>query len=255
MISKVKLRNFLQKRCESITGCLNRFCENFDHEEIHRLRVEFKKLRALVSLVKECGNNSFIPREFAAAKVVYKRAGTVRDAYISHQHHIAMHGKADRHTAEFLELAAKNFCAKKELHTVVIADWQSLAMDQFNNISNRCAEVYYRKLLDKLEESFISIHEEDLHEDRKIIKRLLYLYPLLPDAAKDKLKLNISYFDSLQEEIGKWHDTLVARGHYASLGESHIRQVEHLTEEGSSRLNSIRLLTANFAEKYHQQAG
>jgi CHAD domain-containing protein len=250
MISKSKLRSYFLKRCDNITDSLTRFCESGDHEEIHKLRVEFKKLKALVSLVEECNTNSFIPREFRTAKVVYKRAGIVRDAFIAHQQNTSISQSGSAGAKEFLELAASQFCSKKDLHLLVMKDWRELTKEQFENIGNNCAISYYKKWLGRLSENFISIEEKELHECRKIIKRLMYLYPLMTEHISQLLRINISYLDTLQEEIGKWHDTLVAREHYSESvqrNEKHLRKIEL---SGEARLRSIRLLTKNFDEKF-----
>jgi CHAD domain-containing protein len=226
------------------------FCESGDHEEIHKLRVEFKKIRALVSLVKECSDNSLIPREFRTAKVVYKRAGVVRDAYIAHQQHISISPNDPLGDGKYLELSSQQFCSKKDLHLRVINEWRDIVKEQFENISNNCAAAFYRKRLARLEDRFYDFREDELHECRKLIKMLMYLYPLMSEAVKNELMVNIDYLDSLQEEIGKWHDTLIAHQHYSDLGEPNITHLKHLEGETTSRLNSIKLLTKNFHDKF-----
>lgn len=249
MISKSKLRYYFLKRCDNITGSLNRFCETGDHEEIHKLRVEFKKLRALVSLVNECTDNSLIPSEFRTAKMVYKRAGTVRDAYIARQQHIAVSQVDSGGVTEFLELAARQFCSKRELHLLVMNDWRDLVKEQFENIGNHLAVEFYRKWLHRLEHKFMETKEDELHDCRKIIKKLMYLYPLMPAPVKNELNINTDYLDALQEEIGKWHDTLVAREHYSVAEGEFSKHLQHLEKESASRMNSIKTLTDNFHDK------
>ncbi len=249
MISKSKLRNYFIKRCDNITESLTHFCESGDHEEIHRLRVEFKKLRALVSLVSECTDNSLIPSEFRTAKVVYKRAGIVRDAFISHKQHIAISPVESESAGEFLELVTRQFCSKKDLHMLVITDWRDLVKEQFENIGNQCSLLFYRKSLSRLEHKFTVIRENELHECRKIIKKLMYLYPLMSEPVKKELNINTDYLDALQEEIGNWHDTLVAREHYSVTEGDISRHLKHLEIESAFRLNSICILTENFHDK------
>ncbi len=250
MISKTKISSYFLKKCSNITDSLSRFCESRDHEEIHKLRVEFKKIRALVSLVKECNKNSMIPREFESAKIVYRRAGVVRDAFIAHQQQSVIMEDVSSKDNIFLTHASDDFCMKEQLHLSVLNDWKMSVSEQFQNVSNVCVISYYRKWLSYLSEKFLSIEEEDLHECRKVIKRLMYLYPLMSEPIRQSLRINVSYLDTLQEEIGKWHDTIIAREHYSGSDqkdEKHLRKIEMT---GEARLKSIQLLTTNFDEKF-----
>ena len=250
MISKAKLSSYFLKKCSNITDSLLRFCETRDHEEIHKLRVEFKKIKAQVSLVKECNKNSIIPRELESAKIVYRRAGVVRDAYIAHQHQSLIAPGISVKDDNFLTHASNDFCKKEQLHLSVLNDWKFTVCGQFENVGNACAISFYRKWLSSLSEKFISIEEEELHECRKIIKRLMYLYPLMSEPIRQSLRINVSYLDTLQEEIGKWHDTIIAREHYSGSDqkdEKHLRKIEMT---GEARLKSIQLLTTNFDEKF-----
>lgn len=250
MISKSNLSEYFTKRCENIKASLRNFCETGDHEQIHRLRVEFKKIMALVSLIRDCCSDPVIPRELKTAKIVYRRAGIVRDAYIALQHEHPEEGTSSTGGKEFLELAAKEFCGKIDLHIRVIDDWKETVAGHFENIGNSCAHSYYMKWLSWLSISFAGFEDDELHECRKIIKRLMYLYPVMSRQVKDKLRINTEYFDSLQEEIGKWHDTLIAREHYSASHARDSKQMRKLEKESESRLRSIRLLTENFEEKY-----
>ncbi len=245
MISSIKQKNFFLKKCSTIATALENFCLTGDNEEIHRLRVEFKKVRALNSLIKECCKNSAIPAEFSNAKIVYRRAGIVRDAFISLQH--AGVAGQDHAQAEFHRHASDEFCRRKELHIKILADWRDSVSDKFENISNGRISAYYSKWLNRLSDSFIMLDEDELHENRKIIKRLLYLYPLLNQKLKDSICLNTEYMDSLQEEIGKWHDTLIAREHETGSSAGNLKRIQ---KESKARLNSIRMLTDNFSKKY-----
>ncbi len=249
MISKAKQLDFFNKKCAVITDSLTDFCSTGDHEKIHKLRVEFKKIRALVSLIKECCKDSMIPREFTSAKVVYRRAGVVRDAFIADQYHRQLKSKSEKHDAVFLEMASVQFSGKNELHMNVLNDWAEQVRGEFKNIGNDCAMSYYRKLLKKLSESFEQAEPDNLHEDRKIIKRLMYLYPLLPEQVKDKLQLNIDYLSTLQEEIGKWHDALVAREFYIGMGNTEESKLKKLDRDIVSRLRSVSMLIENFNGK------
>ena len=250
MISKTKLSSYFLKRCNNITDSLSRFCEIREHEEIHKLRVEFKKIRALVSLVKECNKNSMIPREFESAKIVYRRAGVVRDAFIAHQQQGLVAANTSMKDDNFLKHAADNFCMKEQLHLSVLNDWKITVREQFENVSNACVISYYRKWLSNLSEKFLSIEEEELHECRKIIKRLMYLYPLMSEQIRQSLRINISYLDTLQEEIGKWHDTIIAREHYSGSEQKDEKHLLKIELSGEARLKSIQLLTSNFDEKF-----
>ena len=249
MISRNKLEIFFRKKCDDIITSLNEFCESGNQEEIHKMRVEFKKLKALISLVNECSKNSHFEGEYRAAKIVYRRAGVVRDAYISKQFHEAVIVSKNDAENNYLEAASAEFCRKKDIHLNVITEWKSITGKRFENIENHCVISFYRKHLERLAQSFFLLEEEEIHECRKIIKRLLYLYPLVPPAVKNKLKININYLDALQEEIGKWHDTIVSKSHYSVSAKPDSKYLKRLEKEQNSRLGSIKLLVRNFDSK------
>jgi len=77
-------------------------------------------------------------------------------------------------------------------------------------MKNDDIQLYYRNNLNKLTEHFsFPINETLLHKSRKIIKDLLYPLKLMPTSLVNKLNLNESYLDYLQENIGSWHDAVI----------------------------------------------
>lgn len=209
MLKKHKQHEYLEQRQRTITGHLQSFKDSRDPEHLHAVRVQMKKTIALLHLY-----GSLKKQSLDSFKKVFKHAGLVRDAavvsrliekyqpdndFLNQEQHRILHEQITR-----FELNVDEYMG-------LIYDFYSSLPEKLRPISRRRILKIYRKDLEKIATVLEQKkHEDKLHDCRKKLKKLLYLYPLLPKKITAELDLNMAYIDTLQDIIGKWHDAVVA---------------------------------------------
>ena len=249
MLEKEKQYEYIEKRCENLLTCVNDFSTNADHEEMHKLRVEIKKLRAYAGFVSRLRKKD-VKRKLEPIKEIFRKAGEVRTAQLNletiKKYKIRSTGFKKSQQAVG-ENVSKQFVASAQRYATIIEDvCQSLKSD-CRKIRNKEIRRFFSEKIEALSLFFSQdFDEKKLHARRKIIKVLLYMENLLPEKLREELALNISYFDALQETAGKWHDALVTIDLLAHNPGTNKESLDLLIRDKDGLFQAVKLLATHF---------
>lgn len=212
---KVKTEErYLDKEWIEMGARMKAFLESGDQEQLHKFRVQVKKLRAMLVLFENTSNKQGLIKHFKPVKKIFKYAGVIRDAHIRLQ-------LSERHNLknEFFETGQQQIIAdgtREFLNngTLFFRDIKTSHKKigkQLRKIDNERVRVFYEEQLEKIAAVFAVLSfDETLHAARKLLKILIYNHKIAAEALEGKIALDMSYLDKLQEAIGKWHDNLLA---------------------------------------------
>src|SRR5215469_5157746 len=80
---KVKAEEkYLDKEWIEMGARLKAFLETGDQEQLHKFRVQVKKLRAMLTLFENASKEPGLTKLFKPVKKIFRRAGVIRDAHI-----------------------------------------------------------------------------------------------------------------------------------------------------------------------------
>ncbi|HEX8677305.1 MAG TPA: CHAD domain-containing protein [Segetibacter sp.] len=247
MAKTKKIQKFLNNQWNEMKNNVDVFCITRDKDKLHALRVNAKKIKAVVSLLNACSNNKKIVLK--KLKELFDHAGKIRTAQLNvealHEHHI-QNEELEKEQNQIIERESDELCKRKKLYNRNIKKLKkSLAVYSFK-IKNKSIVSYYHDSLSQLTSNFLPpIAEDNLHDNRKIIKRLLFALKILPGLLTDQININKQYIDNLQDLIGKWHDTIIAAD---MLGKDN-SEYKALNDKKQMQLEEIENLTASFDEK------
>lgn len=210
MLRQKKLNTFFYSKWDKIEFHFITFCETGDQDHIHKLRLEFKKIRALISFIVSCTKKSSLKEHIKPTLEFYRNAGYVRDAYISLMLHSNFEDDKNKEHLENLQNVSSIFCERRDEFLNLLLRYRISTPINFEDISNKDATRFFNKRLNYLRKEFRRLRKDRLHEDRKLIKKLLYVYPILPKKVKLKINLSKKFYDTVQEMIGNWHDIKIA---------------------------------------------
>lgn len=213
-LSKHRQQDYFRERWESFLHHYEQFARRTNAEDLHRMRVELKKIRAVFFLRKETQHQS-LKNAAALVRKLFRMGGKIREAQVNAQ----LVKRAGTGSVEFFT-AHRNTVAKQskaltrfvsrhadELITVSTKVWKSA-----RTIPGSKIRKLNKKLLSEVHAAFYPrLKIRELHEARKQIKRMVYLHGML--STKDAAKLDAPYelLRKLEEETGKWHDIIVAK--------------------------------------------
>jgi CHAD domain-containing protein len=205
-----ELKKYFEKRIDVLDRILKNPVRRYKPEQLHQLRVEIKKIRALFEMLEKTTPQFHHKRSAAPFEMIYSQAGRIRTVQVE-ENMMKKMGKT-RFNRSFLS------------HLKVIKSEEKIIFSKFNNntlaggihqVSTRIFPLlmnadekkiksYIRKKGKKIEGLLEKkkIDPKDGHELRKEIKAWYYLAKSL-DMYNKKLYSDIN---KIQDLLGTWHD-------------------------------------------------
>jgi CHAD domain-containing protein len=210
MLSKKRQRRYLFRQKQNWLVQLKAFDRSHDQDVLHRLRVEFKKIKAFVRLTAAVSGRG-ASAHFSGLKTMFRRAGRIRDIgnriRFLEQHRLLSPEEKDRQQ-QSMEAAADDFAGRiKEYRKKGKRASRHLLMD-IHAIPAGSIQQWYALEIIRIG-ILLTSGTGNLHRARKKIKTLLYVHKMLSGAVAKRVHLNTDYLEKLQEAIGQWHDVMI----------------------------------------------
>lgn len=253
MLRSKQLQKYIDKREEKLLHYLRSYKKKKDQEDLHQFRVEVKKMNALFYLLKRYSNDLDISDELKAIKKLYDRAGLVRTAYLN----IRMFRNNKQRDKKFFKEQNEQIKKHSEKFISEIpaflkdhkATFKTIRKQQ-EVIKNKFILKFYKKELKKAEKlSFRTDKPDELHKCRKKIKRLNYIYDVLPQALAKKINLNTDYLKKLEDKIGTWHDSVLLSETLKKARSSDKETMERIRLQQKEQLKQLKILLNDFLNK------
>jgi CHAD domain-containing protein len=188
---------------KSIEKHLHAYSKKGKSKHLHLLRLDIKVAKALFSFAEDLYNEPYSAIEL---KSVFQKTGEIREIQII---------SSSKHLPEKLirELKKKENFLKKQLQRDIPKYIKFI--ESFRKGVNLLSvlpdkeiiKAYFEKELIKANQDFQNQDREGLHQFRKSIKKLMFVYNVLPKKIKKEVNLDEQHINKLQEKVGNWHDT------------------------------------------------
>ena len=257
MLKKEKLEKWIKKRIQVISDHLTSYCSKREEEDLHKIRVEIKKLRALIYLVRKTGGKKH-KTEKQLLKDVFKHAGRIRDAQLQ------LHFISELHIEDpgFLYEDLKSI--EREDHLLMlradeylynIKKVQKGLLKKLDEIDLQEAESLGKMEWDKILYFLLaSVDVDRMHDERKKIKQLMYMLRILPDEVPETLAIDLKFLDDLADKIGKWHDLLITVQMLRKRNEP-ADMVAPIDEKAKGMLNEVKTIIRDFQQSRVSEPG
>ena len=258
-MKKKEEAKYLDKEWHEMNVHLKAFLASGDQEELHRFRVQIKKLRAMLSLFEDASGKPGLLRDFKPVKKIFKHAGVIREAHINLQLSERYELKNDVFESgqqKIMEEGTNEFKLKgKKFIKNLKASYANLRK-QLPRVPDNSIAAYYKKQLHEIAVNFtVSGFSEDMHTNRKLIKILVYNHKLAEHALNGAVPFNTEYLDKLQGAIGEWHDNLVAAQLFSSPELNDKPVVTKINKKNAGIKRKISSLADDFFKKATTAAG
>ena len=242
-MKKKDAQKYFDKQYESMRSCLDGFLQNRDQEELHRFRVQVKKLRAF--MVLQPGKKS--GKQLKPIVQIFKKAGEIRNIFLNVQLVLEHAENNDafilqqRHEMDALIASFKlNGIAFME----VVDGSRNTSLNSIDSVADLHINMFYQQQLHHIDTVFRHIiFNDELHHCRKLLKQLTYNYKLVQPWLM--VKLNEDYLEEIQTAIGDWHDNILA----TDLFKDNVKIVEVLKRQSEELKKKIIELAADFFER------
>jgi len=227
---------------------LKSYLKKGEQEDLHRFRVQVKKLRAFSTLSDSLLPHSHMNKKFRSVKKIFKEAGKLRNTYIKLK--LTNEPGARKRTSRDLtvEKCSTNFRLKTRRYLKKAQSVYRRLKRNIKPLKDSSVYHFYQDQLQQIAGTLAPIQfNEKLHECRKRIKVLLYNYQVVQTTLG--LTLNEDYLKQVQEAIGNWHDYSLSLTGGPSLDHTTNTAVNVLSEPQQKLKEEIINLTHNF---YHR---
>lgn len=210
------LANFLDERLLALHTVLDKPGHRLTMNDFHILRVEIKKLRAVMALLDYCASDFPRKKQLAPFRIIFKRAGRIRE----YQLELSMlrRFKAASSMPDYHQQLRKALLEEKK-HFVSIAHRKRVhRLDlHIEAVKDFLPEVTLKKLLAFVREKRKkitallekqSLGNAETHELRKRLKQLYFLIQLF-----ELPVLGFPDIEGFMTLIGQWHDLAVMGSH------------------------------------------
>lgn len=243
MLKRKRQRKYLLKRQLDIQHQLHDFAESRSPEALHKLRVEIKKIKAIMKLYKDEKKTAI---ELKPAREMFQHAGVIREAGINLQIVKQFHISYPAFTANAKRIVQKEsekFSLDMVHYDKQIGSMIRSLMKLLHPIRNSDIKDWVTRQLRKIAAIVTTSSTDKFHQARKKIKNLIYVHGIFHKQLAAVLPVNIDYLDQLQDIIGKWHDTEVA---VELLGGHHSANIGKLQKEKDRVENAIHAIGNGF---------
>ena len=187
---------------------------------------------------------------FKPIKEIFHHAGTIRDADI-HRQVADKFGIKDstfyKQQAEMMSDQTVKFCEAgseymKEINRVGRNLETGLKSVDITNITVFYKSELHNVVLTLAKREF----NKEMHECRKKVKNLLYNQKLFSKILNVNFQLNIPYLNRVQEALGQWHDSILARDLFSNQLQGERQAIDQLNLQITNQEKVIKRITANF---------
>ncbi len=212
------LEKYFVQRVKNLFNHLHDFELMGDEVSLHDLRVEMKKLRAIIKFLREVYPKQKLKKPAHMLRSIFQQAGAIREYQILLQwlqkYHFSII-ELTYYPPEKLKQMIEEFQKGTE-H--LKSDFNEIieAVSKFVHGTNEIlAEQYFVDLNAQLEKTCRkNLPQTDWHELRKLIKQRIYAYNWIRHETEND-DPNFSYYNKLQETIGLWHDLEIIKDSFS----------------------------------------
>jgi CHAD domain-containing protein len=209
-MKKKILHDYVTELFHSMEHNLLSYNKDNEAEQLHRLRVSIKKLRALFSFASYIYNRQY---KAALLKPLFKEAGIIRELQINKQILKAFPHPPQRLISELEDkenILRQQFVQNELLHLEMINQTHKMVDFPKAQASKKIVKRYFEKEQEKANKELKNRDRESLHQYRMSLKKIMYVYDALPEKLQQKIKIDKAAIDRQQEDLGDWHDTFAA---------------------------------------------
>lgn len=182
-------------------------------KEIHDLRINIKKIMALVEVNKIRGYDAG-PLALPGMKYLFRTAGIIRNSQVI----ISNIQKLDNGKEKILRIqrdivqqTSRKLSHDIPRHLKMVNEFRAeMKAHKLGNISKDQILLYHNLKSVHLKKIFKEpLDPEIIHEGRKQIKHILYIREMIKPPTLKMIPFQYQHLDELQNLIGKWHDTAI----------------------------------------------
>lgn len=234
-----RIARYARKRFSNLETELISYQHIPEIETLHRIRVEIKKIKALLRLIKYCTRKFKAHKTFVQMRSMFREAGEIRQPEVFYRLLLLYQIKGVRDEAvpnarRTARLSAAYIKLIPE-HLETVTEQRKVVEKSARKVTRDCIEKYVRRRKKELRsELYPSLQLDNLHQSRKTMKEIIYLSGL----GKGGRKKQNRFYRDLETLVGQWHDRQMLT--FELIRHKTTAEVKRLTNENEADIRRIR---------------
>jgi CHAD domain-containing protein len=186
------------------------FAKDRDLERLHLLRVDLKKVKAIVAFINKVYHERI---STDSLNILFKKAGEIRELQINCELLSQLPHPPQNIIGALLkeqDILLKQFIKDLPLYFHLLQNFPELRFLDFVMPGKRTIRKYLRRLTKKAATLFNSHDRNQMHLLRKVLKKILYVYAILPKKILKYVGIKTALLHEFQKDLGNWHDNFSA---------------------------------------------
>lgn len=238
------LKKYVGKRVYNLKALLVSVKYSDDPEIFHQIRIEIKRLKAILGLLHFEDTGFAAHKAFIPLRKIFREAGKIREPGEFRKHLIRY--TADTAVVQLIRMASpnvlKNF--KKSISGFVkdVKKVERKVLKRSKHVNQKIMKKYLLSLDKSIKKNlYPKLNPFTLHSTRKVIKELMYLSPL------SKNQKNIpSFYPDIANTIGLWHDQQLVLQLLMPNPDANKEAIQKLWESCDQELQHLDRMVANY---------
>lgn len=202
--------DYLFDLLDSLEQNLSAFLTDQNPESLHRLRLDIKKIKALLSCAEYMNQEKY---DATKLKPLFRKAGEIREMHLN-IHLLSSAPQPPKRLINQLKkeknILTQQFIENGSGYIKLVKDFKGgICFPEIRWGKKRIIK-FFEKEQKKTTKILQNIDREGMHEYRKKIKKMVYVYNALPKRIQNKIDLNEAGITKQQKKLGDWHDTYSA---------------------------------------------
>ncbi|MDN3677794.1 CHAD domain-containing protein [Flavobacterium paronense] len=186
--------------------CLTAFAKYQKPEGLHRLRVEIKKIKAIVYFAQDVYK---VKNDLTKLKQLFNDAGTIRELQINIQLLSAIPNSPERLITKLQNrenILIRKFIRNGPKYIRQINEFhKELCLPKILD-GKKPIKKYFKKEKEKANKLLEIADRKLLHRYRTKLKKMMYVYNALPKKIRLEIELNSLTIKKQEKKLGDWHD-------------------------------------------------
>lgn len=220
---------------------MNSFPESNDLEMLHRMRLEIKKIKTLLRLIKY-NHKSFKTRSsFIPFRTIFRACEKIREPQVLHALVVKFTGKTDLPTPK-LSGPIQQFTDEIPAYLTSVKKQERILLKEIEKVKSDTYKRYLRKKNKELKSALQPAFKgKELHTIRKLIKEIYYLLCI------NSISKSINpFFKKCDDLIGVWHDKSIVIQKIRKTMPLQNNLIKKLQNEKRKDLVSLKKLIKNY---------
>jgi hypothetical protein len=243
-----RILRYARKRFDNLETELTSYHRIPEVETLHRIRVEIKKIKALLLLIKYCTRKLKAHKTFLPLRTIFRKAGEIRQPEVFYKLLLLYQIKGVQDeavpNAKRTGRLSAAFIKMIPAHVKTVSRQKKIVEKYAEKISRACIGKYVkRRKKDLRSELYPTLHLGRLHKSRKAMKEIIYLSGLRKGGRKKQDK----FYRELETLVGQWHDRQTLT--FELIRNKTTAEVKRLTNENEADIVRIKKMVKRY---YHQ---